>query len=88
VLGHGLHSKLQESESHSGLGFKVLKDSGNYILLALKACLLAEYINAFCITLRISNIHKIAKQNCWLHLVCLHWTTELPTGQIFMRFDI
>jgi len=83
-----LHRKLQESEPHSGLGFRVLKDSGNYISPALKARLPEEYINAFYIILRINSIHRIAKRDCWLHLVYLHGTTELPTGQIFMKFDI
>jgi len=66
----------------------VLKDSGNYILPALKARVPAEHINAFYIIRRINRIHKITKRDWWLHLVYLHGTTELPTGQIFVKFDI
>jgi hypothetical protein len=67
-----------------------LKDSDNYLppALTLRTHLPAEYIVAFYVTLRINNIYKIAKRDCWLHLVCLHGTAELPTGQIFMKYDI
>ena len=67
-----------------------LKDSDNYTwpALTLRTRLPTKYINAFYIILRINSIHIIAKRDCWLHLICLHGTTELPTGQILVTFDI
>jgi hypothetical protein len=67
-----------------------LKDSDNYISPActLRTRLPAQCINAFYIILRKNCIHKIAKRDCWFHLVCLCGTTEFPTGQFLMKFDI